>query len=114
MKKSIQSNQQSLRRKKTSGRRSRSFLENHPVKPRDLVRFGWYYRRKAIYDEESKILGIVLEQPEWREGIYEKLSLQNGKWCIIERMEQTLMTCVYTLDAEFEYYPLYNLIKLEE
>ena len=113
MRKSIQSNQHSLRQKKTSGRPSKSFLENHPVKLNDLVRFGWY-RRKPVCDESSRILGVVLEHPEWREGQYEKLSFQKGRWCIIEKSERTLMACVYTLDAQFEYYPLYNLVKIEE
>lgn len=114
MKKSIQSNQHSSHQKRTSGRRSKHFLENHPVKPNDLVRFGWYYRRKPVCDESSKVLGIVLEKTEWRDTHYEKLSFQQGRWCIIEKSERTLMACVYTLDAEFEYYPLYNLVKIEE
>ena len=89
-------------------------MENHPVKQNCLVRFGWYYNRKPICDDSSRVLGVVLESPQWKECQYEKLSYQKGRWCIIEKTEITLCACVYTLDGEFEYYPLYNLVKLEE
>tara|TARA_B100002019_G_scaffold290246_2_gene307495 strand:+ start:6400 stop:6669 length:270 start_codon:yes stop_codon:yes gene_type:complete len=89
-------------------------LEKHPVKESTLVRFGWYYRNKPIPDDETKIIGVVLDSPEWRYFRYEKLSFSKGKWCIIEKEENTLVVCVYTLHGEFVYYPLYNLIKVEE
>lgn len=57
---------------------------------------------------------MVLEEPHWRQWVYEKLSQQNGNWCIIEKDENTLVACVYTLTGELEYHPVYNLIRVEE
>ncbi len=79
-----------------------------------MVRLGWYYRNKPIVDEDFGLVGVVIDAPFWRFNRYEKLSFQKNRWCIIEREENTLVACVYTLDGSFEYYPLYNLIKVEE
>lgn len=89
-------------------------MENHPVKESSLVRFGWYYRNKPVLDDNSSIIGVVCDEPEWRECTYEKLRLSKGRWYITEKEERTLNVCVYTLDGEFVYYPLYNLIKVED
>ena len=78
------------------------------------MRFGWYYRRQPVVDKSTNILGVVLESPQWKECTYEKLRFSKGNWCIIEKEENTLAVCVYTLSGEFVYYPLYNLIKVEE
>ena len=79
-----------------------------------MVRLGWYYRNKPIVDEDFGIIGVVIDAPFWRYNRYEKLSFKKNRWCIIEREENTLVACVYTLGGNFEYYPLYNLIKVEE
>ena len=114
MTKLILSNQRLYQEKKMSGRPLKNFLENHPVREASLVRFGWYYRNKPIVDDDSSILGVVCEEPKWEECTYEKLSLSKGRWYIIEKEDNTLSACVYTLGGEFVYYPLYNLIKVEE